>query len=88
MIDEYPETILHELGKAGDCVEVEQIINGSIDQFPGEDLYRFLDIIYQYILQNGLEKLSEQHADSAKRPNIRHALNYLEQMNDNRSRIE
>ena len=88
MIDKYKETILHELVKADDCVEVEQIINGYIDQFPGEDLYRFLDIIYQYILQNGLEKLSERHADSAKWRNIRHALNYLEQMNDNRSRIE
>jgi hypothetical protein len=40
------------------------------------------------ILQNGLEKLSEQHVDSATLPNIRHALDFLEKMNDNRSKIE
>jgi hypothetical protein len=88
MIDEYKEAILHELEKANDSVEVEQIINDAIDQFPGEDLYRFLDILYGYILQNELEKLSGEHADSAKWPNIRHALNYLERMNNNRSNIE
>jgi len=30
MIEEYKWKILHELEKAGDCVEVEQIINNSI----------------------------------------------------------
>jgi len=88
MIEEYKETILHELEKAGDCDEVEQIINRSIEQFPEEDLYRFLVIIYLHILQNGLEKLSDQNFDSVRRRNIRHALNYLKQMNTNRDKVE
>lgn len=88
MIEEYKETVLHELEKAGDCDEVEQIINRSIEQFPEEDLYRFLVIIYLHILQNELKKISEQNVDSAKWRNIRHALNYLKQMNNSRDKVE
>lgn len=88
MIEDYKETILHKLEKAGACEEVEQIINRSIEQFPEEDLYRFLVIIYLHILQNDLEKFSKQNVDSAKWCNIRHALNYLNKMNDDRSKVE
>lgn len=88
MIEEYKEAVVHELEKAVDEKEVEQIINHSIERFPEEDLYRYLVVIYLHILQNGLEELSEQNVDSAKKRNIRHALNYLKQMNENREHVE
>lgn len=88
MIEEYKMSVLLQLEKAGDGKEVEQIINRSIEQFPGEDLYRYLVIIYLHILQNGLEELSEKNVDSVKRSNVRHALNYLYQMNENREKAE
>lgn len=88
MLEDYKETVLHKLEKAVDCSEVEQIINSSVEQFPEKDIYRFLVIIYLHILQNELQKLSEQNVDSNKKRNIRHALNYLRQMNENRSKVE
>lgn len=95
MIEDYKETVLNKLQKANDCEEVEQIINSSIEQFQEEDLYRFLVIIYLHILQNGLKKIVDLHTnyvdlnvDSVKLYNIRHALNYLKQMNENRSKVE
>lgn len=88
MIVEYKETIVHDLEKAVDEKEVEQIINRSIEQFPEEDLYRYLVVIYLHILQDGLEELSVQNVESGKRRNVRHALNYLKQMNENREKIE
>ena len=88
MIDEYKETVLHDLEKAFDEKEVEQIINHSIEQFPEEDLYRYLVVIYLHILQGGLEELSVQNVESGKRRNIRHALNYLKQKNENREKIK
>lgn len=88
MIEEYKETVVHELEKAVDEKEVEQIINRSIEQFPEEDLYRYLVVIYLHILQDGLEELSVQNVESGKRRNIRSALNYLKQMNENREKIE
>jgi HD superfamily phosphohydrolase YqeK len=45
MIVEYKKTIVHDLEKAVDEKEVEQIINRSIEQFPEEDLYRYLVVI-------------------------------------------
>ena len=88
MIEEYKETIVHELEKAVDEKEVEQIINRSIEQFPEEDLYRYLVVIYLHILQDGLEELSVQNVESGKRRNVRYALNYLKQMNENREKVE
>ena len=41
MIEEYKETILHELERARNDEEVEQIINHSIEQFKDDDLYMF-----------------------------------------------
>ena len=49
----------------------------SYEQFPEDNKYRFLVIIYLHILQNGLEKLTEENFDSGKRRNIWHTLNYL-----------
>lgn len=88
MIEEYKETVVHELEKAVDEKEVEQIINRSIEQFPEEDLYRYLVVIYLHILQDGLEELSVQNVESGKRRNVRYALNYLKQMNENREKVE
>lgn len=86
MIEEYKETVLHELEKATGEYEIEQIINRSIEQFPEDDLYRYLVVIFLHVLQNGLEHLSEENPDSLRRKNIRHALNYLKQMNENREK--
>ena len=88
MIEEYKETILHELERARNDEEVEQIINRSIEQFKDDDLYRFLVIIFLHILQNGLEKLSEYDFESGIWRNILYALNYLKKMNNNREKIE
>lgn len=88
MIDEYKETVIHKLEKASDGNEIEQIINGSVEKFPEGDLYRHLVVIYLHILQNGLEELPEQNDDFVKRRNIRHALNYLKQMNENREKVD
>ena len=88
MIEEYKETVLHELENASGEEEVEQIINSSIERFPENDLFRYLVIIYLHILQNELQKLSEQNVHPSRKRNIRHALNYLRQMNDNRSIVE
>ncbi|MDP4262005.1 MAG: hypothetical protein Q8941_05685 [Bacteroidota bacterium] len=88
MIEEYKETVLHELEKAVDEYEVEQIINRSVEQFPENDLFRYLVIIYLHILQSELKKLSEQNIDSPRKRNIRHGLNYLRQMNANREKVE
>lgn len=88
MIEEYKETVLHELENAGGEEEVEQIINSSIVRFPENDLFRYLVIIYLHILQNELQKLSEQNVDSPRKRNIRHALNYLRQMNNDREKTE
>lgn len=88
MIEEYKETVLHELENASGEEEVEQIINSSIERFPENDLFRYLVIIYLHILQNELQKLSEQNIVSPRKRNIRHALNYLRQMNNNREKAE
>jgi len=88
MIEEYKETVLHELENAVDEEEVGQIIDCSIDRFPENDLFRYLVIIYLHILQNELQKLSEKNVDSPRKRNIRYALNYLRQMNDNREKTE
>jgi hypothetical protein len=86
MIEEYKETVLHELEKADDGNEVAQIINRSVERFPEGDLYRHLVVIYLHILQNGLEELPEQEDDFVKRRNIQYALNYLRKMNENREK--
>ena len=88
MIEEYKETVLHELEEATNEDKVEQIINRSIEQFPEMDLYRHLVVIYLHILQNELVHLSEENVDSFKRVIIRHALNYLRKMNKNREKGE
>lgn len=88
MIEEYKKVVLHELAKAGNGHEVEQIINRSVEKFPEGDLYRHLVVIYLHILQSGLEELPEQNDDFDKRRNIRHALNYLKQMNENREKVD
>lgn len=88
ILEKYKETVVHELENAVDEKEVEQIIIRSIEQFPEEDLYRYLVVIYLHILQNGLKELSEQNAELGKRRNLRSALNYLKQMNENRGKIE
>ena len=88
MIEEYKEDVLHELEKANNCEEVEKIIIRSVEQFPENDLFRYLVIIYLHILQNELQKLSQQNVESARKRNIRHALNYLRQMNNNREKAE
>ena len=64
MIEEYKETILHELERARNDEEVEQIVNRSIERYKDDDLYRFLFDIFLHILQNGLEKLSDHDFDS------------------------
>ena len=86
MIEEYKERVLHELEKAEDGNEVEKIIIRSVEKFPEGDLYRHLVVIYLHILYNGLEKLPQQNNDFVKRRNIRHALNYLKQMNEKREK--
>lgn len=88
MIEEYKETVLHELENASNEEEVEEIINISIERFPENDLFRYLVIIYLHILQNELQKLSEQNVGFFRKRNIRHALNYLRQMNNNREKAE
>lgn len=86
MIEEYKETVLHELENAGGGEEVEQIINSSIERFPENELFLCLFIIYLHILQNELQKLWKQNVDSSRKRNIRYALNYLRQMNNNREK--
>lgn len=88
MIEKYKEAVVQELEKAVDEKDVEQIINRSIEQFPEDDLYRYLVVIYLHILQDGLEELSVQNAESGKKRNIRNALNYLKKMNENREKTE
>ena len=88
MIEEYKETVFHELEKAADNKEVEQIINRSIERFPENGLFRYLVTIYLHILQNEIQKLSVQNVDSPRKRNIRYALNYLRQMNNNRENAE
>lgn len=88
MIEEYKETILHELEKAVNDDQVEEIINQSIERFPENDLFRYLVIVYLHLLQNELQKLSEQNVDTPRRRNIRCALNYLRQINNNREKTE
>lgn len=88
MIEEYKETVLHELENAGNDNEVEQIINRSVERFPEGDLYGHLVVIYLHILQNGLEEFSEQIVDSVRKRNLWHALKYLKQMNENREKTE
>jgi hypothetical protein len=92
-IEDYNDTVFHKL-VTGNYTEVEQILNVLIEQFPEEDLYRFLVIIYEEILQNGVEKISDLHidyvnlhVDSIKITNICHALHYLKQRNDNLDKI-
>ena len=87
-IEEYKVAILHRLEKANNCEEVEKIIIRSVEQFPENDLFRYLVIIYLHILQNELRKLSLQNVESARKHNIRHALNYLRQMGNNREEAE
>lgn len=55
MIEEYKETVLHELENACGEKEVEQIINSSIERFPENDLFRYLVIIYLHTLVSRLE---------------------------------
>ena len=88
MIEEYKETVLHDLENAGAEEEVEQIINLSIERIPENDLFRYLVIIYLRILQNELQKLSEHNLVSTGKRNIRHALNYLRQVNNNREKAK
>lgn len=88
VIEEYKETVLHELENADSEEEVEQIINRSIGRFPENDLFRYLVIIYLRILQNELQKSSEQNIVSPGKRNVRHALNYLRQMNNAREKPE
>lgn len=88
MIEEYKETVLYELENAGDEEEVGQIINRSIERFPENGLFRYLVIIYLHLLQNELQKISEHNVESPRKRNIRHALNYLKKMNENRSQVE
>lgn len=93
-IEDYNDTVFHKL-VTGNYKEVEQILNVLIERFPEEDLYRFLVIIYQEILQNGVEKISDLHVDyvnlhvdSIKITNICHALHYLKQRNNNHDKVE
>lgn len=86
IIEEYKETVLHELEKADDGNEVVEIINPSVERFPEGDLYKHLVVIYLHILQNGLEELPEQDDDFIKRRNIQYSLNYLKKMNENRGK--
>lgn len=88
MIDEYKETILHELENAVNEDEVKQIIDRSTEQFKADDFYRYLVIIYLHILQNEIEEVSEEEFDAVKKNNLRHALNYLIEMNNNRGKTE
>ena len=88
MIEEYKEKVLHKLENACGEEEVEQIINCSIERLPENDLFRYLVIIYLHILQNELQKLSGQDIVSTGKHNIRHALNYLRQMNGNRTIVK
>ena len=85
MIEEYKKTVLHKLENACGEEEVEQIVNCSIERLPENDLFRYLVIIYLHLLQNELQKLSGQKIVSPWKRNIRHALNYLKQINENRS---
>ena len=87
MIEEYKRTVLHELGKAGSKEGVKQIINRSVDRFPENDLFRYLVIIYLHILQNELQKPSEQNIISSGKCNIRDALDYLRQMNNKQGKV-
>jgi hypothetical protein len=84
MIDDYKETILHELEKARNEREVEQIINRSIEEFSQDDLYKHLVIIFLHVLQSGLEHVTIEKVNTARTQNIQHALNYLKELNENR----
>ena len=88
MIEEYKETVLHELEKATDDSDVEQVINRSVDRFPEGDLYRHLVVIYLHILQSGLEKFPKEDDNFVKKRNTHHALEYLKQMNEDRGKTE
>ena len=87
-IEEFKEAILHQLEKAKDCEEVEQIINHSIEQIQDDNLYTDLIIIFLHILQNDLERLSETDFDSVRWRNIRCAVMYLKKISNNREMVE
>jgi hypothetical protein len=88
MVEEFKGTVLYGLENAGDEEVVGQIINRSAERFPENELFRYLVIFCPHILQNDLQKLSEQNVESSRKRNIRFALNYLRQRNDNREKVD
>ncbi len=88
MIEEYKESVLHELEKATDDSDVEQVIIRSVDRFPEGDLYKHLVVIYLHILQSGLERFPKEDNNFVKKHNIHHAIEYLKQVNEDREKTE
>jgi hypothetical protein len=87
MIEDYIETVLHDLGNASNDNEVELVIDRSVQQFPEDDPFSHLVIIYMHVLQHELEKFLKTNAGPAWECNIRHALDYLRKMNLNREKV-
>jgi hypothetical protein len=73
-IEEYKEVILHQLEKADDCEEVEQIIDHAIKLM--QDKSSKADLIIHYLskLHDGLDDLSPTDFDSVHWCNIRCAI--------------
>jgi hypothetical protein len=73
-IEGYKKDILHQLKKADDCEEAEQIIHHFIKIMQEKHLYPGLIAYYLHKLRDGLEELSPTDFDSVHWCNIRCAL--------------
>lgn len=69
-IEEYKEMILHQLEKAGDCEEVEQIIHQSVERMRQKHLNDYLVNRYLHSLYDSLTALSPTNFDSVHWCNI------------------
>ena len=79
-IEGYKKEMLHQLEKADDCEETEQIINRFIKKMQNKHLYAGLIAHYLHKLRDSLEELSPNNFDSVHWCNIMCALEILKKI--------